>query len=260
MTLPPAFLARPIAHRALHGPGRPENSRAAVRAAAEAGYGIEIDLQPSADGVPMVFHDPHLMRLAGRDGAVADLAAEELGRLRLLGTLETIPTLAEVLALVAGRVPLLIEVKDQSRRLGPVDGRLEEAAAAALRGYDGPVALMSFNPESAKALRDAAPGIPRGLVTCDFEDGDPEWAPVGAERLARLAAIADFDAAGASFVSHDKADLSRPRLRELRRAGASILCWTVRSPGEERAARRVADNVTFEGYLPTALAPGRAGA
>ena len=186
MSLHPAFLARPIAHRALHdrAAGRPENSRAAIRAAIEHGYGIEFDLQPSVDGVPMVFHDHHLMRLTGADGAVRERTAEELGHLQLKNGDEGIPTLAEVLELVAGRVPLLVEVKDQSHVLGPVEGELEKATAAALRAYEGPVALMSFNPHAVMALRDAAPDMPRGLVTCDFSSADPEWAPAGAAALA----------------------------------------------------------------------------
>ena len=250
MTLPPAFLGRPIAHRAHHdrARGRPENSRAAVRAAVERGYGIEIDLQPSADGVAMVFHDDHLMRLTGQPGAVTDRDAADLARLTLAGGDDGVPTLAEVLALVAGRVPLLIEVKDQSHALAPVEGRLEEAAAAALRGYDGPVGLMSFNPHAVLALRDAAPAVPRGLVTCAFDPADPEWAPAGEPRLARLRAIEDLDETGACFVSHDKADLARPRLSVLRAQGLPVLAWTIRSPEEERAARVHADNVTFEGY------------
>jgi glycerophosphoryl diester phosphodiesterase len=247
MTLPPAFLLRPLAHRALHdrARGRPENGRAAI----EHGYGIECDLQLSADGVPMVFHDDHLMRLTGQDGAVRERTAAELGRLPLKGGDEGIPTLAEVLSLVAGRVPLLIEVKDQSHALGPIDGVLEEAIAAALQGYDGPVALMSFNPHSVMALRDAAPDVPRGLTTCDFDPADPEWAPAGEARLSHLREIADFDAAGACFVSHDRTDLHRPRLAELKAMGVPVLCWTIRSAEQEAEARRVADNITFEGYL-----------
>lgn len=251
MTLPPAFLARPLAHRALHdrAKGRPENGRAAIRAAIEHGYGIECDLQLSADGVPMVFHDAHLMRLTGQDGAVRERTAEELGRMALEGGDEGVPTLAEVLALVAGRVPLLIEVKDQSHALGPVEGVLEEATVAALRGYEGPVVLMSFNPHSVMALRDAAPDLPRGLTTCDFDPSEPDWAPAGEARLSHLRDIADFDAAGACFVSHHWKDLHRPRVAELKAAGVPVLCWTIRSPEQEREARAVADNVTFEGYL-----------
>ena len=120
MTLPPAFLRLPIAHRALHdrAQGRPENSRAAIRAAIAAGYGIEIDLQASADGVAMVFHDDDLGRLTGATGPVRARTAAELGAIRLTDAEDGIPTLAEVLEIVAGRVPLLIEIKDQSGEMG----------------------------------------------------------------------------------------------------------------------------------------------
>ena len=174
MTLPASFFASPIAHRALHDVtlGRPENCRAAVRAALEHGYGIEIDLQASADGRAMVFHDDDLERLTGRSGMVRDKTAEELGRIELTGGGETIPTLAEVLKIVGGRAPLLIEAKDQSLVLGQVEGLLEKRAAALLADYDGPVALMSFNPHSVAHFRDAAPNIARGRVTCAFDADD----------------------------------------------------------------------------------------
>lgn len=251
MTLPDAFLARPIAHRALHdrAAGRPENSRAAVRAAIERGYGIEIDLQLSADGVPMVFHDADLPRLTGEEGPLAARTAEALGRLTLRGGEEGIPTFAEVLAIVDGRVPLLVEVKDQTRALGPVDGRLEAAVAEAVRGYRGPLALMSFNPHAVIALRDLAPAVPRGITTCAYDPADREWAPAGPARLDRLRGIADYDEAGACFISHEAGDLGRPRVAELKAAGATVLSWTIRSPGQEAQARRRSDNVTFEGYL-----------
>jgi glycerophosphoryl diester phosphodiesterase len=247
--LPPAFTARPIAHRALHGPGRPENSRAAVAAAADAGYGIEIDLQMSADGVAMVFHDATLDRLTGATGPVRDRTAAELGRIGLGGASGAdaagIPRFAEILALVAGRVPLLVEIKDQSGRLGPTDGRLERAAAADLAGYAGDVAVMSFNPASVAAVAGAAPRVPRGLVTCAFRASS--WPGVPAARRAALAAM---DVAGAGFVSHCWRDLGMARLAEVKQAGLPVLCWTTRSPEQERQARAVADNVTFEGYLP----------
>ena len=97
--LPAAFLTRPIAHRALHDRAarRPENSRAAIRAAIAAGYGIEIDLQLSADGVPMVFHDETLDRLTAERGPVRARSARELGEIRLKGSEDRIPTLAQVL-------------------------------------------------------------------------------------------------------------------------------------------------------------------
>ncbi|WP_373355613.1 glycerophosphodiester phosphodiesterase family protein [Pseudoroseicyclus sp. CXY001] len=246
--LPPAFLARPIAHRALHGAGRPENSLAAVRAAVGAGYGIEIDLQPSADGVAMVFHDEGLERLTGEAGPVAGRTAAELGAIRLTGGEEGIPTFAEVLALVAGRVPLLVEIKDQDGALGPSVGALEAAAARAAEGYAGPLAFMSFNPASVAAMAALAPGVPRGLTTAAFRADD--WPEVPEARRARLREMKDLARTGAAFISHEAADLSSAPVARAKAAGLAVFCWTIRSPEAEAAARRYADNVTFEGYLP----------
>lgn len=238
----------PIAHRGLHGPGRPENSLSAARAAIAAGYGIECDLQRAADGEAMVFHDQDLDRLTGRRGPLAALPAATLAAIPLAGgSGEAIPTLAALLALVAGRVPLLIEVKDQTGHLGDEIGALEARTAALLAGYSGPVALMSFNPHSVAALAQAAPHIPRGLTSCNFPARD--W-PLPAARRAGLAALADFDRVGASFVSHDRTDLANPAILARKARGVPILCWTVRSRAQEAAARRVADNITFEGYAP----------
>ncbi|MBL3607388.1 glycerophosphodiester phosphodiesterase family protein [Rhodovulum sulfidophilum] len=253
--LPPAFLTAPLAHRALHDrtAGRPENSVEAVRAAIAGGYGIEIDIQPSADGVPMVFHDYDLARLTGETGPVAGRSAAELGAIPLSGGTEGIPTLDRVLDEVAGRVPLLIEIKDQDGAMGAAVGPLERAVAAGLGGYDGPVALMSFNPHSVAVLAEAAPERPRGLTTCAYEARD--WPTLQAPMRDMLREIPDYDRVGASFISHLWRDLARPRVAELKARGAAILCWTVRSPDEERIARSVAANVTFEGYVPAHPAP-----
>ncbi|MGR3485563.1 MAG: glycerophosphodiester phosphodiesterase family protein [Paracoccaceae bacterium] len=249
MTLPDAFLTRPIAHRALHEPGagRPENSLSAIRAAVAEGYGIEIDVQASRDGVPMVFHDYVLQRLTAAEGALATRTAAELGAIRLRDGDAGIPTLSQAIEAVAGRVPLLVEVKDQHGTMGPGPGRLERAVAALLSRAAGPVAAMSFNPHAVAAMRDAAPDLPLGLTTCAYEASD--WPLLPEHLRVRLRDIPDYDALGCGFVSHDKDDLDgNARLRELKRQGAGILCWTVRSPEQERAARRIADNVTFEGY------------
>lgn len=250
--LPAVFLGAPFAHRALHdrSAGRPENSRAAVRAAVESGYGIEIDLQLSSDGEAMVFHDEELDRLTGETGPVHARSAAELGRIRLKDAVDGIPTLHEVLALVAGRVPLLIEIKDQTLTMSETDGRLETATAAALAGYGGPVALMSFNPHSITHMADLAPDLPRGLTTSAYDPAD--WAPLDPAICDRLRAIPDYGPTGSSFISHEAADLARPRVQELKSHGAAILCWTIRSPAQEQAARRIAQNITFEGY-PAAI-------
>lgn len=246
--LPAAFLTRPIAHRALHdrAAGRSENSRAAVRAAVAAGYGIEIDLQPSADGVPMVFHDYDLRRLTGVPGRLRGLSAAELAEIPLSGGDEGIPTLAEVLEIVAGRVPLLIEIKDQDGAMGPDVGPLEAATAQVLAGYAGPIAVMSFNPHAVAAFHRYAPGVPVGLTTSAYTAAD--WPLLPAKTRAHLAGIPDFDRLGASFISHEAADLGSARVAALKAQGAAILCWTIRSPEAEAEARKIAQNITFEGY------------
>ncbi|MEL6794424.1 MAG: glycerophosphodiester phosphodiesterase family protein, partial [Pseudomonadota bacterium] len=205
--LDPAFLTAPIAHRGLHdrAAGVIENSRAAVAAAVEAGYGIEIDLQLSADGEAMVFHDDELTRLTAERGPVRDRTAIELRRIDLDGGDEGIPTLAEILDIVRGAVPLLIEAKDQSLTLTEVDGRLERRAARLLAAYDGPIGLMSFNPHSVVHFRDAAPDTPRGRVTCAFTE--KYWSNVAPERRAELARIDDLETLGASFISHQRSQI-----------------------------------------------------
>lgn len=248
--LPPGFLDRSFAHRGLHGPELPENSAGAVRAAVEAGYGIEIDLQISSDGRAMVFHDDTLERMTGETGRVDARTADALRPVRLGGTEETIPTLSEILGIVGGRVPLLIELKDQDGALGPGVGPLERAVAADLAGYEGPAAVMCFNPHSVACLADLMPGRPRGLVTEDFPPED--WPGVPEARLAELRSIPDAHRVGAAFISHDRKHLHAPDVARLKADGLAILCWTVRSEDEARVARRVADAITFEGFRPAA--------
>ncbi|KAJ04387.1 glycerophosphodiester phosphodiesterase family protein [Sulfitobacter mediterraneus] len=247
MTLPRGFVDLPLAHRALHdvAQGRPENSRSAIRAAIEAGYGIEIDVQLSADGAAMVFHDYALDRLTHDSGAVRLRSAADLKAVPLRGGDEGIPDLPEVLQLVAGQVPLLIELKDQDGAMGANLGPLEQATAAALKGYAGPVAVMSFNPNSVAMMRDLLPDVPRGIVTSAYRYD--EW-PLPNSTCDHLREIPDYDRTGSCFISHEVDDLDRARVAEIKAQGAMICCWTVRSFEVEQQARQIADNITFEGY------------
>lgn len=247
--LDPAFLTVPLAHRALHDvtDGRPENSRAAIRAAIVAGYGIEIDLQLSADGRAMVFHDYQLERLTGESGAVRQRTAGQLGEIGLTGGDEGIPTFVEVLEIVDGQVPLLVELKDQDGILGPNIGALEQATAEDAAGYGGPIAFMSFNPHSVAEMGRLLPQVPRGIVTDGY--GADDWPLIPAARREALREIPDYNRVGACFISHQARDLGRARVAELKAGGAHVLCWTIRSPEAEAEARKVAENVTFEQYL-----------
>lgn len=249
--LPSVFLDRPFAHRGLHDvtDNRPENSLASFRAAIALGYGIELDLQISKDGQAMVFHDYDLQRLAGKPGAICQQTADELWQTPLLGGDEGIPTLQQVLELVDGQVPMLVEIKDQDLRLGTGIGALEEATAQVLNGYSGAVAVMSFNPHSTARMAELVPDIPRGLVTCNFDKDD--WLLVPDARRDELSRIPDYQRTGSCFISHQQDQLDSPAVARLKADGASVFCWTIRSHEQESIAREVADNVTFEGYLPT---------
>ena len=247
--LAPSFLTHPMTHRALHDvkDGRPENSRAAINAAIAAGYGIEIDVQLSSDGAAMVFHDYDLKRLAKDSGPIQQRSATDLGRVILRGSDEGIPTLPEVLELVAGRVPLLIEVKDQDGIMGANVGRLEQAVARDIASYKGALAVMSFNPHSVQQMAIHAPNVARGIVTSAYAPDSWPLLPKGTRD--RLRDIPDFDTVGACFISHEVEDLGAARVADLKTRGATILCWTVKSAAQEKEARKVAHNITFEQYL-----------
>ena len=249
MTLPASFFARPITHRALHDrkAGRVENSVKSIQAALDAGYGIEIDVQLSSDGHAMVFHDDGLDRLTAETGPVRARTRAALEDIALTDDGGTIQSLETVLGMVAGQVPLLIEIKDQDGAMGLDVGALEAATCAALENYAGDVALMSFNPHAVAVCAKLAPHIPRGIVTSSYQA--VFWPEVPAETRDILRDIPDYDRVGACFISHEATDLDRPRVAELKAQGASIFTWTIRSAAAEAEARRIVDNVTFEGYL-----------
>lgn len=242
----PAWLTQtPIAHRGLHDAkaGVPENSIAAFEAAIAAGYGIELDLQLSADGIAVVFHDDRLDRLAGRPGALAAETAEALGRMKLLGTAETIPSFRRTLHTVAGRAPLLVELKTLGRAAGP----LEAAAWRELAGYAGPFAVQSFEPRTVAWFRRNAPATCRGQISGLYRD-DRQGQSSPRRFLLRnllLAAPGRPD-----FIAYDVNGLGRPPVRLARRLGLPVLAWTVRTGEQLATARALADNVIFEQIRP----------
>lgn len=242
----PAWLyAAPFAHRGLHdsAAGRPENTLAAITAAAAAGYGIELDVQTAADGTAMVFHDDNLGRLTRMRGRLAAFPAAALGALRIDGGSETIPTLGAVLECVAGRVPVLIDLKNK----GLLAGAMERSVGAAIGGYDGKLAVMVWNPLSMAWMRRHCPGIPVGHIVTGFRWGG-RWPPLYACPAARWLPGPWFRRP--DFVAIDSRLLDGPRARRIRTLGLPLLTWTVNSPAREEAARRLADNIIFETIRP----------
>lgn len=249
MTLPPSFTKLPLAHRGLHNvdEGRAENSTKAFAAALAHGYGIELDVQLSKDGEAMVFHDYDLGRLTDETGPVAQRTATELQSIALKHDGDGIPTLSDVLRQVDGKVPLLIEIKDQDGAMGPNVGALETATAKALADYTGDFAVMSFNPHAVARMADLLPDAPRGIVTSAYTSED--WPTVPQKTRERLRDIPDYNTTESCFISHEAADLDRPRVAALKKAGATILCWTIKSKAQETIARKIVHNITFEQYL-----------
>lgn len=236
----PWLAAHPIAHRGLHdmNNARWENTLSAFDAAIARGYAIECDVRLAADGVPVVFHDDGLKRLTGEEGTVGEHSATRLSALRIGGTDERIPTLARTLEHVGGAVPLLIELKG-----GGHDAGLAAAVGAALAGYRGKVALMSFEHRLVRNLERHVPHVPRGLTA----QGTDEDALVS--HFAMLA----HDMA---FVSYAVGDLPNRFVSFVReRLGLPVITWTVRTPEEVERTFAFADQMTFEGFEPHLATP-----
>lgn len=227
-----ALIAKPFAHRGLHGPGVPENSRAAFEAAIAAGHGIELDVQASRDGRAVVFHDAELGRLTGLPGKVCGLALAEIERIRLRDSEESIPSLAEALALIGGRAALLIELKAPGREIAA----LSRSVADALRGYTGPVAVMSFNPEVGRWFAKAAPERLRGLVVTE---AGRKWRGWLTRRLALWRARPDF-------LAYDIRDLPSRFAGGQREKGMKLLTWTCRTLRDRARAAEHADQIIYE--------------
>ena len=222
------------AHRGLHGHGRVENSPSAFRAAIAAGIGIECDVQLTADDEALVFHDWDLDRLTDKQGPVRGRTLEMLSKVPLHGG-EAIWALPELLAEIAGRVPLLIEIK--SRREAP-HAPLCRAVQRALASYSGSAAVMSFNPDVARWFAANEPAVVRGLVVT--EDGQP-----GAFAASHAILVESY--ARAEFIAHDVRDLPSPLAATLRERGLPVLTWTVDDAARLAKAREFADAPIAEG-------------
>jgi glycerophosphoryl diester phosphodiesterase len=240
-----ALAGAPIAHRGLWSPdGAPENTLAAFRAAAEAGYGMELDVQLSADGEAMVFHDDRLDRLTAASGRLVERPTAELGDLAVCGTSQTIPRLSEVLEAVDGRSLVLVELKV----LGGEEGRLEARVAETLEDYDGPVAVLSFNPRSLAWFADNQPRTLRGLNAWSYRDAVC-WTLPADEREA-LAELEHVAVARPHFLSLGVDMLPSPSAAALRAQGMPVICWTIRTQAQWGQLSRHCDNLMFEGFRP----------
>ena len=235
------FAKYKYAHRGLHGDGTAENSLSAIKRAADAGFGIELDVRLSKDGVPIVFHDGELSRVCGVTGLVKDFTAEELSHLSLSGTDEGIPTLSEVLSTVGGRVPLLVEIKDEG------ECGVTEAAMTCLSGYSGEYIVESFSPLSIRWMKQNRPDVIRGMLSTRFLKKKKTRS---FKHFLLQTMMLNF-LSRPDFAAYNHKYYSGAALYLCRLLGAPTFAWTVRSEEEERLALEHGfDTVIFEGYLP----------
>jgi glycerophosphoryl diester phosphodiesterase len=228
--------ARPIAHRGLHdlNKARWENTLSAFEAAAERGYAIECDVHLSSDRVPVVIHDADLRRLAGADGFVWQRTAAEMAALRVGGTADHFPTLEEMLALVDGRVPIVVELKGIPGR----DEGLVESVGRQLKRYKGKAAIMSFDHWLIRDFARLAPGIPGGLTAYGRDNQLIE---------AHFSMLAH----DLAFTSYAAGDLPNPFVSFVReKLKMPVITWTIRDQPAIDLTFRYADQMTFEGFDP----------
>lgn len=233
----------PVAHRGLWTPdGAPENSLAAFQAACAGGYGIELDVQLTADGEAVVFHDERLERMTGHEGRLRDHTAAELGAMALNGTDETIPTLADTLTMIGHRAMVFIELKTPFGEVGPLEKRVTDV----LVDHNGPTAVIGFNPYSHAWFADHHPQILRGLDSYGWNDDSAR--KLAPEMRKSLAALEQVELARPDFLALGMDMLPSPRADLYRAKGMPIVAWTVRSPDQWEGVRDHCDNLIFEGF------------
>ncbi|MBQ7343497.1 MAG: glycerophosphodiester phosphodiesterase [Clostridia bacterium] len=232
------------AHRGLHDATKAENSMSAFAAAKEMGFGIELDVRLSKDGELVVFHDDNLTRVAGIDGKVIDFTAEELSKMSLSGTSDGVPTFREVLDLIDGAVPLIIEIKMSGDERG-----VSEKLMEVIEGYKGDYVVESFNPIALKVVRKMRPDILRGILSTEYLKNEKHKGSILYALLQHL--MLNF-MVRPDFIAYDKNGYKVKGLRFVRRSfGTALIAWTVKSAEEERdAISHGFDTVIFEGYIP----------
>jgi glycerophosphoryl diester phosphodiesterase len=232
--------ARPVAHRGLHDAARGviENTPSSVAAAIAADYSIEVDLQITADGEAMVYHDEALGRLTEGSARLDAMTAADLKRVAFKASADRMLSLGDLCDMTAGRSTLVLELKSHFDG----DPRLPLRVAEVLKTYSGPVAAMSFDPAQIATIREAAPGLRRGLVAERHERSHP------VDRSTYLRSLWE---SRPQFLAYSVRDLPSPvPLISRYLLGLPLLTWTVRSDDDRARAGRWADQMIFEGFRP----------
>lgn len=234
------LVEQPIAHKGLHDKSHPENSLSAFERAISLGYPIELDIQMIADGTIVVFHDESLSRLTDNDGYIRFLNKSDLDLLTLSGSKEKIPTFEEALAFIGGRVPVLIEIKNQGKV-----GELEKKVIEILSKYKGQFAVQSFNPFVLEYFYKHAPAIPRGQLAGFLTTTKLSFF----KRFAMKRMVANKKISHPDFIAYEAKHLPCRFVKKYKHL--PLIAWTVKSQSEYLKVVKYCDNVIFEGFEPT---------
>jgi glycerophosphoryl diester phosphodiesterase len=240
------LIARPIAHRGLHNTDRSiiENTASAVRSAIDGRYGIEVDLQITSDGEAMVYHDERLGRLTEGDQPLAAMTAADLKRVRFKATSDRMLTLGELCDLVQGQATLLLELKSTFNG----DHRVALRTVDVLKSYHGAVAAMSFDPVLVAILKEAAPGLTRGITAMGRYD-HPEWARLSLWQKLTFPCLLQSALTRPHFIAYALNDLPAVAPSFARQAcGVPLLAWVARGEDDRTKAASVCDQIIFEGF------------
>lgn len=237
-----AFMGKSIAHRGYfdNEAGIPENSLAGFKAAMEKGFVIELDIQLSSDGVAMVFHDADLERMCGVQGKIWEYTAAQLKEMKLLGTEETIPTFEETLALVNGKVPLLVEYK-----MDKVDTAVCVAGQTLLDEYEGAYAIQCFDPRALLWYKKNAPEVARGQLAENFWDNETYN---GKALYLVLTYMLENVATRPDFISYKAIHKDNLSLNICRLLGAKTACYTLKSAEEFEYVNGDFDMYIFDSF------------
>lgn len=230
-----------VAHRGLFDNENdiPENSLPAFRRAVENNFAIETDVQMTADGVLVVFHDDTLRRMTGTEGKLCEMTFDELRKLRLLNTDCQIPTFQEFLEAANG-VNLVVEIKTHANI-----GEVEQKTYDALKNYNGHYCIESFNPFIIRWFKMHAPEVVRGQLSCSFEETGfsklKKW-------LLRDLILCKWN--GSQFIAYDATTLKGNKAVNKFRKKVPIICWTIRSQSQYDELHDYFDNIIFDSFMP----------
>lgn len=236
------LIEEPIAHRGLFNKENPENSLAAFKNAVDNNYGIELDIQFTKDKKIVVFHDDTLERMANDKRAVSNITYEELSKLKLLNTGESIPLLEDVIKIVDGKVPIIIEIKNCKNII-----ELGQETYKIMKEYKGKYTIQSFNPTVIEWYKKNAKEVIRGQLSGTYNNQKSKMSFL--ERFVLKNLLLDFKSKP-HYICYELQGLPNLRVSQLRKKGIMVISWTIKNKIDMEKGYKYSDNIIFDSFMP----------